>query len=92
MKGPTPPSVERTDAANRGRDLDRLVSHVREAPEQVSPLVSLLLLIDDDMRDEVECLVDTFRAAAAPTLDDVAIVALMMVVYRDARATLDRPA
>lgn len=53
--------IDKTDAANRGDDLDRLAKHVSSSPAQVSSLASLMFMIDEDFRPLLEQEVEAYR-------------------------------
>lgn len=81
--------VRGADAANRGGDLDRVVAHVDAAPEGVSALTSLTMLLDDDVRPEVTAAVEAYRrfgAQKGEPLSDDGIVEAMRAAYRRVRA------
>ena len=81
--------VRAADAENRGGDLDRVVAHVDAAPQGVSALTSLTMLLDDDVRPEVTAAVEAYRrfgVQKGEPLSDDGIVEAMRAAYRRVRA------
>ena len=53
--------MDRALDEKRAGDLDRVVHNLAKAPEQVSELTSLLMLLDDDYRTELKGHIDAYR-------------------------------
>jgi len=80
--------IDQADRQNRGEDLDRVYGHMRNKPQEVGSLASLMFLLDDDYRALVAYEVEAFRRWLSqknqPT-DDEDIAGVMDAVYRTKR-------
>jgi hypothetical protein len=80
--------IDKTDAANRGDDLDRLANHVLTSTPEVSKLASLMFMIDEDFRPMVEQEVEAYRRwlkKKGKPSDDQSIYDALMAAYRRKR-------
>lgn len=80
--------IRAADRANRGADLDRVVSRLDASPDSVTLLAGLMAMIDDDVRPHLSASVDAyrrFRSHQGDPADDEAILAVMRAVYARVR-------
>ncbi len=82
--------IARADAQNRGDDLDRLVQHVIDGPQEVSGLARFLYLVDEDYRSVLEAEIDAYRRWLKKkdgSADDQEVLKALLEAYRTHRGS-----
>lgn len=80
--------IDMIERRGRGEDLDRVVGYTRQPHGDVSRLTALFWTIDDEYRQTLRDVVDSFRKDASQhgtTPSDEVIYNTMLEVYRDRR-------
>lgn len=77
--------IQRAVAQNRGADLTNLISNLKNRPENMSKLSSLMFMIDEDYRTELNNDIHAFQRFSAKkgkALSDDDVFEVLLTVYK----------